>query len=174
MPQNNPQIFTSKKHDWRTPKKLFDNLNSEYNFWIDLASDDKNNLCPIFLTEKQNALKQNWFELAKLNKRVSDYAWCNPPYGRNLVVWIKKAYEENKLGFRSVWLIPARTDTKFFHNFIFNKAEKVGFVKSRISFHDENGCPVNKATFPSMVVVYSGLPVTETKFYTLTTSGILI
>ena len=76
--------------------------------------------------------------------------FCNPPYGREIGLWVKKAYEESLNGQLIVMLLPARTDTKWFHDYILNKAE-IRFVRGRLKFGDSN----NSAPFPSMVVVYN-------------------
>lgn len=174
MPKNNPQLFTSSKKDWRTPPKLYSNLNKEFDFWIDLAADKENTFCQTFFNESQNALKQDWQDFAIKNGSLGRFGWCNPPYGRDLVKWIKKAYEENLLGFKSVWLIPARTDTKFFHQFIFGKAKTVCFIKSRIAFLNNDNKPEHKATFPSMIVVFAGHKVSNTEFLTMDVHGNII
>jgi len=81
--------------------------------------------------------------------------FCNPPYGREIRKWVKKAYEESqKENTIVVMLIPSRTDTNYFHNFILGKAE-IRFCRGRLHFTDENGTAQDRAPFPSMVVVYS-------------------
>lgn len=80
--------------------------------------------------------------------------YCNPPYGKEIGLWVKKAYEEAQKGTTIVMLIPARTDTKYFHEYIYHKAE-IRFVKGRLKFTDENGTPKGTAPFPSMVVIYN-------------------
>lgn len=77
--------------------------------------------------------------------------YCNPPYGREIGLWVKKAYEESLSGQLVVMLLPARTDTKWFHDYILGKAE-IRFVRGRLKFGDSN----NSAPFPSMVIVYNG------------------
>ena len=74
--------------------------------------------------------------------------YCNPPYGREISKWIKKAYEENLKGTKIVLLLPARTDTKWFHEYIYNKHE-IRFIKGRLKFNDGK----NPAPFPSMLVI---------------------
>lgn len=82
--------------------------------------------------------------------------FCNPPYGREIGKWVKKAYDEAQKGITIVLLIPARTDTKYFHNYIYGKA-RIRFICGRLKFTDENGQVFAPAPFPSMVVIYNGL-----------------
>ena len=77
--------------------------------------------------------------------------YCNPPYGREIGKWVEKAYNENKNGTFIVMLLPARTDTKWFHNFIY-KQHKIEFIKGRLKFNDGK----NSAPFPSMIVIMKG------------------
>ena len=81
--------------------------------------------------------------------------FCNPPYGREIGKWVRKAYEEAKSGTTVVLLIPARTDTAYFHEYIYGKAE-IRFIRGRLHFTDEDGNAYGAAPFPSMVVVYNG------------------
>lgn len=80
--------------------------------------------------------------------------FCNPPYGREVGKWVRKAYEEAQSGTTVVLLIPARTDTTYFHDYIYGKAE-IRFVRGRIRFEDEDGTIYAPAPFPSMVVIYN-------------------
>lgn len=82
-------------------------------------------------------------------------AFCNPPYGRALGAWVRKAYEEAQAGTTVVLLIPARTDTAYFHDYIYGKAE-IRFLRGRLHFEDEDGNRFPPAPFPSMVVIYNG------------------
>ena len=81
--------------------------------------------------------------------------FCNPPYGREVGKWVRKAYEEAKHGATVVLLIPARTDTTYFHDYIYGRAE-IRFVRGRLRFTDEEGKAYAAAPFPSMVVIYNG------------------
>ena len=80
--------------------------------------------------------------------------WCNPPYGRETGKWVRKAYEESRSGTTVVLLIPARTDTAYFHDYIYGKAE-IRFVRGRLHFTDEEGNAYAPAPFPSMLVIYN-------------------
>ena len=80
--------------------------------------------------------------------------FCNPPYGRDIGKWVKKAHDESENGHPIVLLIPARTDTSYFHEYIYGKAE-IRFIKGRLRFTDENGNESGPAPFPSMLVIYN-------------------
>lgn len=134
-------MLTSKRNNWETPQKLFDELNKEFNFTIDAAADAENRKCERYYTKQENALEKSW-----KNERV----FLNPPYGRELPKWVKKAAEEAKnKNTIIVMLIPARTDTKWFHDYIYKKAE-IRFIKGRLKFGDGG----KDAPFPSMVVIF--------------------
>ena len=86
--------------------------------------------------------------------------FCNPPYGREIGKWVQKAFEEARGGYPIVLLIPARTDTAYFHDYIYGKAE-IRFVRGRLRFTDDDGNAADPAPFPSMVVIYNGERVKE-------------
>lgn len=137
---NNNLMFSSAKDDWTTPKDLFEALDSEFHFTVDLCADDKNHLCEKYYTKKNSGLD------ADLSGEV---VFCNPPYGRKATSeWIKKCAES---GTTVVMLLPARTDTIAFHEYIYNKAE-IRFIKGRLRF----GNAQNAAPFPSMIVIFRG------------------
>jgi len=134
--------FTSKSDEWATPQDLYDSLDAEFHFNLDPCSNDINCKCEKHFTPEQDGLKQNWGGC-----RV----FCNPPYSR-IAEWTEKCYREGcKDNTLVVLLIPARTDTKYFHNFIKDRAE-IRFIKGRLKFGDST----NSAPFPSMVVIFRG------------------
>ena len=135
-------MFSSKTDDWATPQDFFDNLNEEFHFTLDPCCTEDNAKCEKHYTKEQDGLAQDW---------TGETVFCNPPYGREIPKWIKKCYEHFAEGGTAVMLIPARTDTKAFHEYIYGKAE-LRFVRGRIKFC---GCK-NPAPFPSMVVVFKG------------------
>lgn len=137
--------FSSKKDDWETPKKFFNELHEKYNFTLDVASNGHNAKLENYFTKEDDGLKQEW------KGRV----FCNPPYGREIKYWVKKAYEESKKDYNEliVLLIPARTDTTYWHDYIFNKASEIIFLKGRLKF-EINGQPTNPAPFPSALIIY--------------------
>lgn len=137
----NQALFSSKKDDWTTPQWLFDQLNQEFDFTLDAAANDENHKCLKYFTKQENGLEKSW---------EGETVFCNPPYGRKLAEWVKKAYEEGqKPGTTVVLLIPSRTDTRFFHDYILGKAE-IRFLKGRLKFGEEKG----NAPFPSLIAVY--------------------
>ena len=142
----NQGLFSSEKQDWCTPQQFFDELDAEFHFVLDAAATHQNSKCKRCFTPEDDGLIQNW--------DLGGAVYCNPPYGKEIGLWVKKAYEEAQKGTTIVMLIPARTDTKYFHEYIYHKAE-IRFVKGRLKFTDENGTPKGTAPFPSMVVIYN-------------------
>lgn len=135
----NKSLFSSQSSEWTTPQSLFDDLNLEFNFTLDPAATKENAKCTKFFTLEDDGLIQDWSK-----ERV----FCNPPYGRVIGMWVKKmATEEVEI---CVGLLPARTDTRWFHEYIYNKAE-IRFLQGRIKFGDSK----NSAPFPSMIVVWN-------------------
>lgn len=133
--------MSSKTDNWATPQDFFDKLNEEFNFTLDPCADSENHKCDLFFTREQNGLNQDW---------GGHTVFCNPPYGREIADWVKYAYEQSqKPDTTVVMLIPARTDTRYFHEYIYNKAE-IRFIRGRLKFGDATSA----APFPSMVVVY--------------------
>lgn len=141
-------LFSSKKMDWETPVELFSKMDEIFHFSLDVAANERNKKCDMFYSINEDGLSQSW-------KQVGGAVWCNPPYGREIGKWVEKAYKESLLHDTTiVLLIPARTDTNYFHNFIYGKAD-VFFVKGRLKFLDENKKEQNSAPFPSMLVVFN-------------------
>lgn len=134
-------MFSSIKQDWSTPIDFFNELNKEFNFTLDPCCNIDTAKCKKFYTEKEDGLKQDW---------GGEIVFCNPPFKDKSKLWIKKSYEESlKPNTIVVMLIPARTDTKAFHEYIYNKAE-IRFIKGRLRF----GVSQNSAPFPSMLVIF--------------------
>lgn len=138
----NETLFSSKRHDWETPQAFFDELDREFHFTLDPCATPETAKCEKFFTAKENGLDQNW---------GGETVFCNPPYGRELPKWIEKCAKESKHA-KVVMLIPARTDTRAFHEFIYGKAE-IRFLKGRLKFRVD-GKEEYPAPFPSMVVVF--------------------
>lgn len=138
---NMKALFSSEKTEWETPQKLFDELNEEFGFEIDVCATHQNTKCDRFFHRYIDGLKQPWHKYGT--------CWMNPPYGRDVGKWIKKAYEEAQLGATVVCLLPARTDTAWFHDYILGKAE-IRFLRGRLKFEGAK----NSAPFPSMIVVF--------------------
>ena len=139
---NTEVMFSSKKMDWATPQDFYDKLDSEFNFTLDPCADESNHKCDKYFTEQENGLEQCW---------GGQTVFCNPPYGRDIYAWVRKCFmEAQKINTIVVMLIPARTDTRYFHEFIYHKAREIRFIKGRLKFGDQK----NSAPFPSMVVVF--------------------
>ncbi len=143
----NEALLSSKKTDWCTPQYFFDKLNAEFKFVLDAAATDKSAKCKKYYTPQSDGLTQSW--------DCGGNVFCNPPYGRDIGKWVRKAYEESQKGITAVLLIPARTDTSYFHDYIYGKSE-IRFIRGRLKFTDEDGKEAGTAPFPSMVVIYNG------------------
>ena len=130
--------FSSKTDLWATPQNFFDKYNSIYKFETDVCALPENGKCEKFFTPEQDGLKQDWMGVC----------WMNPPYGRNIDKWVKKAYEASIKGATVVCLLPARTDTRWWHEYCLKG--DIEFIRGRIKF---NGSKHN-APFPSAVVVF--------------------
>lgn len=135
---NTNVMFSSTTDDWSTPQDFFDKLNDEFHFTLDPCADESNHKCEKYFTKEQNGLIQNW---------SGERVFCNPPYGREIGEWVKRC--ATSAAELVVMLIPARTDTRWFHEFIYNKAE-IRFLRGRLKF----GNSKNSAPFPSMVVIF--------------------
>lgn len=136
-------MFSSKKDQWATPQDFFDVLDREFSFTLDPCADETNHKCNRYFTKEIDGLSQDW---------GGETVFCNPPYGRNIKKWVKKSRDEAlKPNTTVVMLIPARTDTQYFHDYIYQKPNvEIRFIKGRLKFNDSN----NAAPFPSMVVVF--------------------
>jgi phage N-6-adenine-methyltransferase len=133
--------YSSKKMDWETPHDFFGRYNGEFHFTLDVAASHENKKCARCFTKEDNGLEQDW---------QGETVWCNPPYGKELPKWVEKCYREGqKRNTTVVMLIPSRTDTRYFHDFIYGKAE-IRFIKGRLKFVGAK----DAAPFPSMVVIY--------------------
>ena len=136
-------LFSSKSNEWATPQDLYNKLNNRYNFTLDPCSSLENHKCDKFYTIKENGLIQDW---------SNEVVFCNPPYGREIYDWVKKCYNEHLNGTKIVLLIPSRTDTKYFHEFLYKKPNiKLEFIKGRLKFGDSN----NSAPFPSLLAYFN-------------------
>lgn len=132
-------MMSSLTPEWATPKKVFDSLNEEFHFTLDPCCTHENAKCERHFTKEDDGLSKDW---------GGQVVFCNPPYGRELPKWVKKCYDESRHA-DVVMLIPARTDTRWFHDYIYGKAE-IRFVKGRLKFNDGK----QPAPFPSMIVIY--------------------
>lgn len=133
-------MYTSNTDEWETPNQLFNQLNYEFNFGMDVCATKKNAKCEVFIEKDVDSLKLDWTDIEP------KWKWMNPPYGREIIKWVKKASEEKMV----VALLPARTDTKWFHDYIYGKAE-IRFLKGRLKFGNAKW----NAPFPSMIVIFN-------------------
>lgn len=140
---NTGVMFSSAKDDWETPQDFFDKLNLEFGFTLDPCADESNHKCTKYFTKRVDGLSQCW---------NGERVFCNPPYGREIGAWVRKCYLHSKAGNGiAVMLLPARTDTKWFHEYIYNKpGVEVRFLKGRLKFAGAE----HPAPFPSMVVAF--------------------
>lgn len=139
---NTELMFSSKTDMWATPQDLFDQLDKEFHFTLDVCATPENAKCQKFYTKLENGLVQPW----------KGVVWCNPPYGREIGQWVRRALFACIAGTTVVMLLPARTDTKWFHQYIYNRSNvEVRFIKGRLKF----GGHQNSAPFPSMIVVFN-------------------
>ena len=130
--------FSSVTDLWATPQAFFDKLNEAHHFTLDVCATDENAKCERYFTVEQNGLLQDW----------TGSAWMNPPYGREIGLWMRKAYESSKNGAKVVCLVPARTDTAWWHDYA--TKGHIDFIRGRLKF----GNAKNSAPFPSAVVVF--------------------
>lgn len=137
----NKGLFTSNTDLWATPQKFFDELNIEFNFNLDVCADDSNHKVDKYFTKETDGLKQDWHPYI---------CWMNPPYGREIKHWVKKAYEESLKGAVVVCLLPSRTDTSWWHDYVM-KSDDIRFIRGRLKF----GNSINSAPFPSAVVIFN-------------------
>ena len=131
---------SSASCEWETPKDFFEKLNERYHFEIDVCATKENAKCERYFTKELDGLKQEW----------SGVCWMNPPYGKEISVWMRKAYESMLGGATVVCLVPARTDTAWWHDYAMKG--KITFIRGRLKF----GGQKNSAPFPSAVVVFEG------------------
>ena len=130
--------FSSKTDLWYTPQDFFKKYDDVYKFETDVCATDDNAKCAKYYTEEMDGLSQEW----------RGVCWMNPPHGRTISKWMKKAYESSLSGATVVCLVPARTDTGWWHNYAMKG--DVEFIKGRLKF----GGSKNSAPFPSAVVVF--------------------
>ena len=143
-------LFTSESGEWETPDALFQTLHQRYRFTVDAAASPENAKLPRFWTNDKDGLKQSWAE---------ESVWCNPPYGRRVGLWVKKAHDERFSARCSVLLLPARTDTAWFHDYVLPGAWELFFLRGRVHFSNTKvGAP-----FPSILVVFDEIARLYTK-----------
>jgi len=136
-------LFSSATNEWSTPQKFYEQLDEEYHFTLDPCCTTETAKCETFFTKEDDGLSRSW---------EGHTVFMNPPYGREIKDWIKKAYREScKPNTTVVCLIPARTDTKYWHRYCMEAAE-IRLIKGRLKFGGKGPAP-----FPSAVVVFVSL-----------------
>jgi phage N-6-adenine-methyltransferase len=141
-----PALFSSKTDDHATPRDLAARYIEEFGIETDVCASAENAVVSRFYSREQNGLLQQW----------TGVCWMNPPYGREISHWIEKASNAALAGATVVCLLPARTDTRWWHEFVQpvldgTRCGEVRFIKGRLKFGDATNC----APFPSVVVVFA-------------------
>lgn len=135
-------LFTSSTDNWATPQSVFGALNKTFHFTLDVCASEDNHKCARYFTKEQDGLKQDW---------GGEIIWCNPPYGREIIKWVERCAKHEGV---AVMLVPARTDTKWWHDYINrNPNAQVRFFRGRLKF----GSSENSAPFPSALVIFCNI-----------------
>lgn len=135
-------MMTSDSSEWSTPQALFDMLDMEFHFTLDPCCTHENAKCKKHYTMAENGLSQPW---------AGERVFMNPPYGYQIVDWLRKAYESALIAEVVVCLIPARTDTGWWHNYCMKG--NIRFLRGRVSFVRADGF-AGPAPFPSAIVIF--------------------
>jgi phage N-6-adenine-methyltransferase len=142
--RHEPKVYhRSLTTEWETPQPFFDALDAEFHFTLDVAAQPGNAKCARYHTREVDGLAQHW----------EGTCWCNPPYGRTIGDWVKKAAVSAQAGATVVCLLPVRTDTKWWQRYCIPPAE-VRFVPGRLTFRGA----ANPAPFPNAVVIFRPAP----------------
>lgn len=139
--------FSSETNEWETPEDLFNKLDRFFQFTLDAAATEKNAKCKKYYTIETDGLSKPW---------SGETVWLNPPYGREISKWVKKSYEESQLPYTTVvMLIPSRTDTSYWHDYVM-KASDIYYIRGRVKFYNTEKGGNTPAPFPSAIVVFGG------------------
>lgn len=136
-------LFSSTSTTWETPPDFFARLDREFHFTLDVCATRTSRKCQRFFDVADNGLEKRW----------KGMCWMNPPYGRTISLWLRKALTESALGATVVALIPARTDTTWWQDIVMRAAE-IRLVRGRLTFVGANA----PAPFPSAVAVFAPTP----------------
>ena len=150
--------YSSLSNEWSTPAELFARLDAEFGFTLDPCATPQNAKCKKFFTQADDGLRQSW---------AGERVFMNPPYGRQIGAWVRKAFEESQRGALVVCLIPARTDTSYWHEYCMNASE-IRLLRGRVKF----GGQAWGAPFPSAVVVFLPWPVSSNNGFHLTAAPV--
>lgn len=151
---NSALMFSKATDEWATPQDTFDALHREFEFSLDAAANNGNAKCEHFMSQELNALACDWFAAVELLDTLA--VWLNPPYSK-CREFIAKAAEEARKGCTVVCLVPSRTDTRWWHEHVWDRdthrprpGVEVRFIKGRLKF----GGATAGAPFPSVVIVF--------------------
>lgn len=136
--------YSSKSYEWETPQELFDKLHAIHKFTVDVCASKENAKRALYFSKEDSGLDKNW-------GMYGTSFWMNPPYGREIGKWMKKAYEESLKGISVVCLVPARTDTAWWHDYA--AKGKVEFIRGRLKFNGHK----DNAPFPNALVIFNGI-----------------
>lgn len=136
----NAGLMSSRTDQWATPRAFFDEWDAIYRFELDVCADSSNAKCARYFDRQDDGLCQSWSPFR---------CWMNPPYGRQIGRWVQKAFEESRVGATVVCLLPARTDTAWWHDYVIPRG-KVVFIRGRLRFGEAKA----GAPFPSAVVIF--------------------
>lgn len=139
-----PVLYSSRSEEWSTPQQLFDGLDQEFRFTLDPCATRTNAKCKRFYTKRIDGLLQSW---------AGERVFMNPPYGKEICVWMRKAREEAARSALVVCLVHARTDTRWSHEHVQGIADEIRFVRGRLKFERKGARPCS-APFPSAIVIY--------------------
>ena len=134
-------LYSSRSEEWPTPQTFYSQLDAEFDFNLDPCATKQNAKCARYFTRIQDGLVQDW---------GTNRVFCNPPYGKHMRDWARKCYVASQQGATVVLLAHARTDTRWFHDWVYGKAHEIRFIKGRLRFGDG----AYSAPFPSLVAVY--------------------
>jgi phage N-6-adenine-methyltransferase len=135
----NSSLYASESSDWETPRWLFEKLDQEFHFTLDVCASRGNAKCSRYFPPEKDGLVQRW----------SGVCWMNPPYGRQVGKWVQKAWEEGQRGCVVVCLLPVRSDTRWWHQWVM-KSSEIRLLSKRLTFEGAG----NKAPFPVAIVVF--------------------
>jgi phage N-6-adenine-methyltransferase len=150
----NRGMFRSASDEWETPQEFFNAVNEVFHCTLDVCATPFNAKCEHYYTKKENGLLQPW----------RGVCWMNPPYGREISRWVQKAYESSfEAGTIVVCLLPARTDTKWWHEYVMTRAADVSFIQCRLRFSGKGGVSKGSAPFPSALVIFGRISLQNRK-----------
>lgn len=151
MAKGKSHYAQSNRQDWQTPPELFAKLDARFDFVVDAAASEKNALCKLYWTKETDGLKQDWTAL-------HGWIFCNPPYGKDTKLWLKKGAEESQIGGSSVLLVNSNTETNYWGEWVWPYAREIWFIKGRVPYIDpDTGRPCNGNTKGQALIIYDGV-----------------